>query len=69
MYSEISKSGIDVKSKIGSLPDFNPRMPCEKVGETNRPKCFGSSDLFFCKHMECPSRKACEKLVSPWNFD
>jgi hypothetical protein len=69
MYSETSKISVDAKRKIGSLPDFNTLMPCKKGREPNRPKCFGTSDVFFCEHMKCPRRKACEKLVSPWNFD
>ena len=69
MYSETSKSGIEVNREIGSIPDFNTRMCCEIVPEIDMPKCFGTSGVFFCEHMKCHRRKACEKLVSPWNFD
>ena len=69
MYSETTKVGIELKRKTGSLPGFNARISCEKSLAAERKKCFGTSDVFFCEHMECPRRKDCEKLVSPWNFD
>ena len=56
MYSETAKVG-------------NVHASSERWLETNRPKCFGTSEVFFCGSMKCPRRKACEKLVSPWNFD
>ena len=69
MYSETSKSGVEPKRNTGSQPDFNTRLPCEKRRESNRPKCFGTSEIFFCECMKCPRRKDCEMLVSPWGFD
>ena len=69
MHSATAKDDVGDKWNIESLVDFYVRMPCEKAREPNMPKCFGTSDLFFCGCMTCPRRKACEKLVSPWNFD
>jgi hypothetical protein len=69
MYPETSKIGVEVRRKSGSVPGFNMCTPCEQKREHNRPKCFGTSEVFFCEHTNCPRRKACEKLVSPWNFD
>ena len=69
MYSETTKVGVEVKRKSGSLSSFNAHIPCEKGRETKRQKCFGTSNVFFCGYMKCPCRKACEKRVSPWNFD
>ena len=69
MYSETSKIGVDVNRKIEPQKDFSTCTPCKKRRQPNRPRCFGTSDVFFCEHMKCPRRKACEKLVSPWNFD
>ena len=54
---------------IGSQLLFNARTPYRKWRETNRPKCFGTSDVYFCGQMECSRRKACEKLVSAWNLE
>jgi hypothetical protein len=69
MYSETAKVGGEVKRSAGSQLLLEVLAPCEKGPETNKPMCFGTSELFFCGSMECPHRKACEKLVSPWNFD
>ena len=69
MYSETAKVGVEVKGKIGAQSGFNVHTSLERGPETNRPKCFGTSEVFFCGYMECPRRKECEKLVSPWNFD
>jgi hypothetical protein len=69
MYTETTKVGVEAKRKIESLPSFNARIPCEKGRETKRRNCFGTSEVFFCGCMKCPRREACEKRVSPWNFD
>ena len=69
MYFETAKVGVEVKMNIRSQPGFNVHTSCERGPETNRTKCFGTSEVFFCGYMKCPRRKACEKLVSPWNFD
>ena len=69
MYSETARVGIEVNRVVRSQSLFSVRTHCEKWRETNRPKCFGTSDVFFCGHMNCPRREDCEKLVSPWNFD
>jgi hypothetical protein len=69
MYSRAAKVGIEVNGSVGSPPLFIARAPCEKGRKTNRPKCFGSSQVYFCEYMECPYRKACEKLVSAWNLE
>ena len=69
MYSETTKVGVEFKRKTGALPSFNTHIPCEKGRAAERQKCFGTSDVFFCGCTECPRRKACEKLVSPWHFD
>ena len=69
MYSETAKVGVEVNRSVGSQPLLSVIAPCEKGRETNRPKCFGSSEVYFCEYMECSYRQACEKLVSPWNFD
>jgi hypothetical protein len=69
MYSDTAKVGVEVKRKIGLRPGFNTHASGERGPETTRPKCFGTSAVFFCGYMKCPRREACEKLVSPWNFD
>ena len=69
MYSETAKVGIEVNRSVGSQPLLSVTTPYDKVLETNMPMCFGTSEVFFCGSMECPRRKACENLVSPWNFD
>lgn len=69
MYTETAKVGVETKEENDSLSDFNARIPCENIRNTNRAKCFGTSVVFFCECFRCPRRKACEKLVSPWNFD
>jgi hypothetical protein len=56
MYSETAKVG-------------NVLASSERGLETNWPKCFGTNEVFFCGPMKCLRREACEKLVSPWNFD
>ena len=69
MYSETAKVGIEVNRSVESKMLLEVIAPCEKRPETKMPMCFGTSEMFFCGSMECPHRKACEKLVSPWNFD
>ncbi len=69
MYSETAKVGVEVNRNVESQLLFNARTPCRKWRETNMPKCFGTSDVYFCGYMECPRRKACEKLVSAWNIE
>ena len=69
MYSETAKVGIEVGRRVESQMLLEVIASCEKGPETKMPMCFGTSELFFCGAMECPQRKACEKLVSPWNFD
>ena len=54
---------------VRSQPLFNARTPFEKGRETNRTKCFGTGEVYFCGYMNCPRRNACEKLVSPWNLE
>ena len=68
MYSRAAKVGVEVNRRVGSQPLLSAPGPCEKGRETNRPKCFGSSEVYFCEYMECPYRKACEKLVSAWSL-
>ena len=69
MYSRAAKVGIEVNGSVGSQPLLIARAPCEKGRKTNRPKCFGSSQVYFCGYLECPYRKACEKLVSAWSLE
>ena len=69
MYSEIAKVGVKVNRGVGLQPLINARMPCEIGRETNREKCFGTSEVYFCGDMECPRREACERLVSAWNLE
>ena len=69
MYSEAAKVGNEVNRSFGSKPLLSVLTTYDKGLETNMPKCFGTSGVFFCGSVKCPRRKACEKLVSPWNFD
>jgi hypothetical protein len=69
MYSNAAKVGVEVNRSVGSQPLMNACAPCEKGRETNSPKCFGSSEVYFCGYMECPYRNACEKLVSAWSLE
>ena len=69
MYSETANVGVEVKKNIGSQSGFNVHTSYERGPKTNRPICFGTSEVFSCGSMQCPRRRACEKLVSPWNFD
>lgn len=69
MYTETAKISVETTPENASLPDINARMPCENMRNNSCAKCFGTSVVFFCECFRCPRRKACEKLVSPWNFD
>lgn len=69
MYSRAAKVDAAVNRSAGSQPVLCAPAPCEKRRGTNRPKCFGSSEVYFCEYMECPYRKACEKLVSAWSLE
>ena len=69
MYSESAKGGVEVGRSVGSQPLLIAYTPYDKGLETNMPKCFGTSEVFFCGHIKCPRRKASEELVSPWTFD
>ena len=69
MYSETAKVGVEVDRRVESQMLLGVLAPSEKGPETRRLVCFGTSEVYSCGHMECPRRKDCEKLVSPWNFD
>ena len=69
MNSNTEKVGVEVNRSVGSQPLLSVRTPHEKGRETSRPKCFGSSEVYFCKYKKCPYKKACEKLVSAWNLE
>lgn len=69
MNSKTEKVGVEVNRHVESQLLLGVLAPCEKGQKTNRPECFGSSEVYFCKYKECPYRKACEKLVSAWNLE
>jgi hypothetical protein len=69
MHSNTAKVHVEVNRSVGSQPLLSANMSCKKGRETNSPKCFGSSDVYFCGYMECPRSKACEKLVSAWSLE
>ena len=69
MYSETAKVGVEVDRRVESQMLLGVIAPSEKGPETKGPMCFGTSKVYSCGYMDCPCRKACEKLVSPWNFD
>jgi len=57
----------------GGRPDIGREIGTagERLGPVHgpslvRPRCFGTSRLYYCLDTACPWRPACERRVSPW---